>query len=74
MLAKAKLLAIGSVSIALYPVLFYTAMSMSGVALGTVISIATAPLFAAIFESFLSGKKVTNSWWFSFGLSLLGML
>lgn len=68
----------GSACVAIYPLAFYSAMRLSGVAIGTVVSIASAPLFAALFEYFLSRKTVTLTWLFSFllgaaGIALLAM-
>ncbi|MDU0353684.1 hypothetical protein RS130_06860 [Paraglaciecola aquimarina] len=40
------LLLTGGLSIAVYPLAFYTSMHWSGVAIGTVISIASAPFFS----------------------------
>jgi len=45
-LAKMKaLLCLGALAIAVYPLAFYSSMRMSGVAIGTVVSLASAPFF-----------------------------
>ena len=66
----------GSLCVASYPLAFYTSMRLSGVAVGTVVSIASAPLFATILEYTLSKKPVTLQWFISFilGASGIGLL
>lgn len=70
--SQLKLLLFGAVSVAIYPLAFYTSMRLSGVAVGTVVSIATAPLFAAILECFISQKKISRQWVLSFVIGSLG--
>lgn len=43
MLEQPKIFLLGVTSVAIYPLAFYTSMRLSGVAIGTVVSIATAP-------------------------------
>lgn len=40
----------GGLALAVYPLAFYTSMSLAGVAVGNVVSLGTAPLFAALLE------------------------
>ena len=49
-LANLPIVIYGSLCVAVYPLAFYASMRLSGVAIGTVVSIASAPLFAAFFE------------------------
>ena len=44
----------------IYPMAFYTSMRMAGVATGTVVSIASAPLFTLLFECLFSTSKNAN--------------
>ncbi|MEX3073117.1 DMT family transporter [Vibrio alginolyticus] len=68
-------LAIGSVALAVYPLAFYSSMKLSGVAIGTVISIASAPFFTVIIEYlFRTGKNVSKIWWMSFALGAAGIV
>ncbi|MEI8666726.1 hypothetical protein P4S81_20740 [Pseudoalteromonas sp. B28] len=60
MISQPKVLLLGAASVAIYPLAFYTSMRLSGVAIGTVVSIATAPFFAAILESLISKKYITG--------------
>ena len=59
---------------AIYPLAFYASMRFCGVAIGTVVSIASAPLFAAIFEYLFGKKKVSAQWTVSFLLGALGIV
>ncbi|NAZ86104.1 DMT family transporter [Kineococcus indalonis] len=47
------LLAPGALCVALYPLAFYTSMSLAGVAIGNVVSLGTAPVAAALLERLL---------------------
>lgn len=64
----------GSASIAVYPLAFYSSMRYSGVAIGTVVSIASAPLFAVLFERIISGKLISSQWLISFVIGAAGIV
>jgi DME family drug/metabolite transporter len=49
-------------------------MRFSGVAVGTVISLASAPFFAAIVERLISKKLVSLKWMVSFAIGILGIV
>lgn len=74
MLAQPKVLFFGAVSVAIYPLAFYTSMRLSGVAIGTVVSIATAPFFAALLERLVSKKKISLQWGLSFVIGAIGIV
>lgn len=68
-------LGISSVALAVYPLAFYTSMKLSGVAVGTVISIASAPFFTVLIECLFSkGKRVSVQWWVSFAFGVVGIM
>lgn len=67
-------LVVGGLSVAVYPLAFYSSMRLSGVAIGTVVSIASAPLFTVVLEWLLSGKRVSLRWGASFVIGALGIL
>lgn len=69
-----KTLFLGAVSVAIYPLAFYTSMALSGVAIGTVVSIASAPLFAAILERLISKKNISRQWLLSFIIGVIGII
>ncbi|WP_432461072.1 DMT family transporter [Agarivorans sp. QJM3NY_25] len=69
-----KELVLGAFAVALYPLAFYSSMRLAGVAIGTVISIATAPFATVLLECLLSKKNnITKQWLFSFSLGTLGI-
>ncbi|MBU2972161.1 EamA family transporter [Pseudoalteromonas sp. C2R02] len=73
MLEQPKVLILGGVCVAIYPLAFYTSMQLSGIAIGTVISIATAPFFAAILERIISKKSISLQWILSFVVGAIGI-
>ena len=68
------LMVVGALTVALYPLAFYTSMRWSGVAIGTIVSIATAPLFAAVIERLIGQKLVSVKWLISFALGAIGIV
>ncbi|WP_234365066.1 EamA family transporter, partial [Streptomyces sp. RTd22] len=48
--ARRGVVLLGAVAVAVYPLAFYSSMHLAGVAVGTVISIGTAPLASAVIE------------------------
>ncbi|WP_319536900.1 EamA family transporter [uncultured Vibrio sp.] len=68
-------LAVGGTALAVYPLAFYTSMQLSGVAIGTVVSIASAPFFTILLERLISkAYSVSFQWWMSFALGVLGIV
>ncbi|MEU5275196.1 DMT family transporter [Streptomyces asoensis] len=65
---------LGAVSVAVYPPAFYSSMHLAGVAVGTVVSIGTAPLASALIERVVDGRRLTRRWTASAALGLLGTL
>jgi DME family drug/metabolite transporter len=53
---------LAAAAVAVYPLAFYTSMHLSGVAVGTVVSIGSAPVAAALIERFADGKPLTRRW------------
>ena len=74
MLKQPKELFLGAFSVAIYPLVFYSSMRLSGVAIGTVVSIATAPFFAAILERIINKKHMTKQWILSFIIGAIGIV
>ena len=52
----------GVAGIVVYPLAFYSAMSVAGVAVGTVVSLGSAPVFAAGIEFLAERRAVTRLW------------
>ena len=77
LLQNKRLLAVSALALAIYPLAFYSSMKLSGVAVGTVVSIATAPFFSALLECLISKKNNINKRWltsFSIGVVGIGLL
>lgn len=73
-----SILLVGIMAVGIYPLAFYSSMHYAGITIGTVVSIGTAPLIAAILEKFFDRKSLSTIWFLSFicgvvGVSLLSM-
>ncbi len=68
------LIFVGGVAVSLYSLAFYTSMTFSGVAIGTLVSIASAPFFTVLMERLISKKRISARWLFSFVSGALGTL
>ncbi|WP_417778182.1 DMT family transporter [Stutzerimonas xanthomarina] len=68
------LLLLGAVAVAIYPLAFYASMRLAGVAIGTVVSIGSAPLLSALIEYRLEGLRLTLRWMLGAALGLAGMV
>ncbi|MEZ9244238.1 DMT family transporter [Vibrio lentus] len=74
LLQNKKLLTVSALALAVYPLAFYSSMKLSGVAVGTVVSIATAPFFSALLECLISKKNNINRRWLtSFAIGVVGI-
>lgn len=66
------LVLLGGIAVFTYPLAFYSSMHLAGVAVGTVISLASAPLAAGLIE-WLSGGTRPGPWWMTAaGTGILG--
>jgi DME family drug/metabolite transporter len=54
--------ALGSLAVATYPLAFYSSMHLAGVAVGTVVSIGSAPLASAVIERIADKRRFTGRW------------
>ncbi|MFW2174349.1 DMT family transporter [Acinetobacter guillouiae] len=68
------ILAIGVISVFIYPLAFYSSMHLAGITIGTVVSIGTAPLFTALLERFFDHKKLSIKWFICFVLGISGVI
>ena len=68
------ILLLGALSVAIYPLAFYSSMHLAGITIGTVVSIGTAPLFTALLERFLDQKQLSKRWFLSCCFGVLGVL
>ncbi|MGY3677711.1 DMT family transporter [Streptomyces sp. TE33382] len=63
---------LGGIGVAIYPLAFYSSMRLAGVAVGTVVSIGSAPLASALIERVVDGRRLTRRWMLGAGLGLSG--
>jgi DME family drug/metabolite transporter len=56
------LVLLGAVAVAVYPLAFYSSMHLAGVAVGTVVSLGSAPLAAALVERAVDGRRLSRRW------------
>lgn len=73
LLSLRRSLLLGGLAVAIYPLAFYSSMRLSGVAVGTVVSIASAPLFTVMLEWLLNRRPVSLRWGLSFAFGSLGI-
>ena len=62
LLERWRLVSLGAMAVAVYPLAFYSSMHFSGVAVGTVVSIGSAPVAAALIERFADRKPLGRRW------------
>jgi drug/metabolite transporter, DME family len=65
---------IASLSMACYQPLFFTAVTRTGVAIGTVVAIGSAPILSGVIEWLVFKKRPGPIWWCSTILSISGCL
>jgi DME family drug/metabolite transporter len=66
------LVAAGALSVAVYPLAFYSSMHLGGVAIGTVVSLASAPLASGMLERVLEGRPLSRWWMLAAALGIAG--
>lgn len=72
--AETRLLAVGAVCVMIYPLAFYSSMHLAGVAIGTVVSLASAPLAAGLLERIVLHKLLTLCWALAATCGVIGSL
>lgn len=65
---------VASLSMAFYQPLFFSAVTMTGVAIGTVVAIGSAPIISGMMEWIYLKKRPSQIWWYSTLLSIIGCL
>lgn len=66
------LVLIGAVAVAVYPLAFYSAMHLAGVAIGCAVALASAPLFAGLLEVLVDRSRLTRWWALAAGIGIAG--
>lgn len=67
-------LIMGSIAVAIYPLAFYSSMRLSGVTIGTVVSIGSAPILSVIIEYFSHDFRPTKQWVLGASSGIVGVL
>lgn len=70
--AHKGLVAVGAVAVVVYPLAFYSSMHLAGVAIGTVVSLASAPLASGVLELLLDRKRLSPWWMLAAALGTTG--
>ena len=65
--------ALGAVGVFAYPLAFYSAMSLAGVAVGNVVALGSGPVFAALYEWVGERHPLSRRWVVSTGLAVAGI-
>ncbi|MFC5501790.1 DMT family transporter [Lysinimonas soli] len=66
--------ALGAIGVVVYPLAFYSAMSLAGVAVGNVVALGSGPVFAALFEWLGERHPLSRRWTVATGLAVLGIV
>ncbi len=72
--ARWPTLAVSAVAVAVFPLAFYTSMRLAGVAVGTVVSIGSAPVAAALVERVVDRQPLSRRWALGATTGLLGVV
>lgn len=62
----------GALGVLIYPLAFYSSMHLAGVAVGTVVSLGSAPLASGLLERILEGRRLGAWWMMAAGLGIAG--
>jgi DME family drug/metabolite transporter len=72
LLGHRGLVVAGAVAVFTYPLAFYSSMHLAGVAVGTVVSLGSAPLFAGLIEWMTTGRAPSARWFASVVVGVVG--
>jgi DME family drug/metabolite transporter len=71
--ASRRWLLIGALGVFVYPLAFYSAMNLAGVAVGNVVALGTGPVFAALLEWLLERRPLSRFWVGCTALAVVGV-
>jgi len=63
---------LAGVSVALYQLAFFAGVALTGVAVGTIVAIGSAPIFTGILGYVVRGEVLHRRWFIATGLAILG--
>ncbi len=72
--AQWRLVLVSAVAVAVFPLAFYSSMRMAGVAIGTVVTIGSAPLAAALIERVMDRSPLSSRWAVGTAVGVAGVL
>ncbi|WP_307852485.1 EamA family transporter [Glaciihabitans sp. dw_435] len=67
-------LLLGAVGVVVYPLAFYSGMSLAGVAVGNVVALGSGPVFAALFEFLWERQRLSVRGTVSMAIAVLGVV
>lgn len=67
-----RLVVIGALAVFLYPLAFYGSMHTAGVAIGSVVSLASAPLASGVLERMVERRRLSRWWMLAAALGIFG--
>jgi drug/metabolite transporter, DME family len=70
--ANLRMIVLGAVAVAIYPLAFYSSMHYAGVAVGSVVSLASAPLASGVLERLVDRRQLSRWWMLAAGLGATG--
>lgn len=70
--ARWRIVVLGAISVAIYPLAFYSSMHLAGVAVGSVVSLASAPLASGLLERIVDGRALSRWWMLAAALGVIG--
>ncbi|MGM9957008.1 MAG: DMT family transporter [Peribacillus sp.] len=65
---------LATLGMACYQPLFFMGVSLTGIAIGTIITLSSAPIIAGFLEWVIEKKQPSMIWWLATGLSIAGCL
>ena len=69
-----RTLAVAAGAVAVYPLAFYSSMRLAGVAVGTVVSIGSAPVAAALVERVVDHQPLSRRWAIGAAAAVVGVM
>jgi drug/metabolite transporter, DME family len=70
--ANLRMVVLGAIAVAVYPLAFYSSMHYAGVAVGSVVSLASAPLASGVLERLVDRRQLSRWWVLAAGLGVTG--
>ena len=74
LIAQWRTLMVSAVAVAVFPLAFYSSMRLAGVAVGTVVSIGSAPPAAAVIERIVDHQPLSRGWALGTAVGVSGVL